>query len=185
MLGEPGRFRAVQQIDCRLDLLPSAKPLKHRAPVHFHAGTAEIEAEVRLLDGTAAMQPGRARLRAPGAARAALLLPGDRFIIRMFSPVVTIGGGVVVDIGRRRYRKADDVKARLDMLGGARRGGAHRAAGARIRIRHGDRRPGGAHRPARTRDRGRRRQCAADRDRAAAALVRGSRLVAVGARTHW
>ena len=38
-----------RQIDCRLDLLPSAKPLKHRAPVHFHSGTAEIEAEVRLL----------------------------------------------------------------------------------------------------------------------------------------
>jgi selenocysteine-specific elongation factor len=46
----------------------------------------------------------------------ALLLPGDRFIIRMFSPVVTIGGGVVVDPGERRYRKADNVAARLDIL---------------------------------------------------------------------
>jgi selenocysteine-specific elongation factor len=45
------RFRAVTQVDCALQLLPSAKPLKHRAPVHFHAGTAEIEAQVRLLDG--------------------------------------------------------------------------------------------------------------------------------------
>jgi hypothetical protein len=41
-----------------LELLPSAKPLKHRAPVHFHAGTAEIEAEVRLLEGAAVLQPG-------------------------------------------------------------------------------------------------------------------------------
>jgi selenocysteine-specific elongation factor len=53
---------------------------------------------------------------------AALLLPGDRFIIRMFSPVVTIGGGVVVDLWAdgnvRRYRKGDDVKARLDVLAG-------------------------------------------------------------------
>ena len=47
---------------------------------------------------------------------AALLVPGDRFIIRMFSPVVTIGGGVVVDTGARRYRKADGVKARLETL---------------------------------------------------------------------
>ena len=46
----------------------------------------------------------------------ALLLPGDRFIIRMFSPVVTIGGGVVVDTGAKRYRKGDDVKARLETL---------------------------------------------------------------------
>jgi selenocysteine-specific elongation factor len=98
-LSEPGRFRAMNQVECRLDLLRSAKPLKHRAPVHFHSGTAEIEAQVRLLDAGGAVQPGasawiRIVLRDP-----ALLLPGDRFIIRSFSPVTTIGGGVVVDTG--------------------------------------------------------------------------------------
>ena len=119
VLSEPGRFHAVTQVDCRLDLLRSAKPLKHRAPVHFHSGTAEIEAEVRLLGGMTVMKPGttayaRLVLREP-----ALLLPGDRFIIRMFSPVVTIGGGVVADLGVRRYRKTDDVSARLDVLTGS------------------------------------------------------------------
>src|SRR5262249_9860410 len=84
VLSEPGRFEAVEQIDCRLDLLASAKPLKNRAPVHFHSGTAEIEADVRLLERATAMPPGssgyvRLVLRDP-----ALLLPGDRFIIRMF-----------------------------------------------------------------------------------------------------
>ena len=102
---EPGRFRAVKQIDCRLDLLASAKALKHRAPVHFHSGTAEIEAEVRLLEGTAAMRPGSTAYVRLILREAALLLPGDGFIIRMFSPVITIGGGVVVDTGGRRYRK--------------------------------------------------------------------------------
>ena len=124
VLSEPGRFQAVKQIDCRLHLLPSAKPLKHRAPVHFHSGTAEIEAEVRLLEGTAAMQPGASAYVRLILRQAALLLPGDGFIIRMFSPVVTIGGGVVVDIkvdtvvdtGARRYQKGDDVKARLETL---------------------------------------------------------------------
>ena len=58
VLSEPGRFRAVTQVDCRLQLLASAKPLKHRAPVHFHAGTAEIGAEVRLLGGAAVLRPG-------------------------------------------------------------------------------------------------------------------------------
>ncbi len=118
VLSQPGRFRAVKQIDCRLSLLPSAKPLKHRAPVHFHSGTAEIEAEVRLLEGTAAMRPGTSAYARLILRDAALLLPGDRFIIRMFSPVVTIGGGVVVDTGARRYRKSDNVKARLDTLSG-------------------------------------------------------------------
>jgi selenocysteine-specific elongation factor len=117
VLSEPGRFQAVKQIDCRLDLLASAKPLKHRAPVHFHSGTAEIEAEVRLLQGTAAMRPGSTAYVRLILREAALLLPGDGFIIRMFSPVITIGGGVVVDTGGRRYRKGVDVKARLDTLG--------------------------------------------------------------------
>jgi selenocysteine-specific elongation factor len=120
VLSEPGRFHAVTQIDCRLHLLPSAKPLKHRAPVHFHSGTAEIEAEARLLEGPAAMRPGSTAYVRLILRRAALLLPGDGFIVRMFSPVVTIGGGTVVDIkvdkGARRYRKGDDVKARLETL---------------------------------------------------------------------
>jgi selenocysteine-specific elongation factor len=90
--------------------------LKHRAPVHFHSGTAEIEAEARLLESTAPMRPGSDAYVRLMLRRAALLLPGDAFIIRMFSPVVTIGGGVVVDIGGRRYRKGDEVKARLETL---------------------------------------------------------------------
>ena len=116
VLSEPGRFRAVKQVDCRLDLLRSAKPLKHRAPVHFHSGTAEIEAEVRWLESTAPLKPGSTAYARLLLRDAALLLPGDRFIIRMFSPVVTIGGGVVVGVGERRYRKGEDVKRRLDTL---------------------------------------------------------------------
>jgi selenocysteine-specific elongation factor len=116
VLAAPGTFRTVTQVDCALELLPSAKPLKHRAPVHFHAGTAEIEAQVRLLEGATPLPPGqrcwaRIVLREP-----ALLLPGDRFIIRMFSPVVTIGGGVVLDTGGQRYRKGDRVPERLRTL---------------------------------------------------------------------
>jgi selenocysteine-specific elongation factor len=57
----------------------------------------------------------------------ALLLPGDRFIIRMFSPVVTIGGGVVLDAGVHRYRKGESVAARLDVL-------ASPDAGARLAL---------------------------------------------------
>ena len=119
MLTLPGVFRATREFDSELELLRSAKPLKHRAPVHFHAGTAEIEAEVRLLGGQAALPPGvrawaRMVLREP-----ALLLPGDRFIIRMFSPVITIGGGVVVDNVARRYRHSEDAPARLKTLAAA------------------------------------------------------------------
>jgi selenocysteine-specific elongation factor len=115
VLSEPGVFRAVKQVDCRLQLLPTAKPLKHRAPVHFHSGTAEIEAQVRLLEGTAPLQPGGAAYVRLLLRDAALLLPADRFIIRMFSPVVTIGGGVVIDVGAA----GKATRARLDVLASA------------------------------------------------------------------
>jgi selenocysteine-specific elongation factor len=134
-LAEPGRFQPVRHIDVSLELVPSAKPLKHRAPVHFHAGTAEMEAEVRLLSGMSSLAPGgsgyaRVVLREP-----ALLLPGDRFIIRRFSPVVTIGGGVVLDTGGVRYRRADRPAERLGIL--ASRPSAERIALLVRESRHG------------------------------------------------
>lgn len=93
----PGLFRTTPAVECRFELLPGALPLKHRAPVHFHSGTAETEAEVRLLDSLQPLKPGstaciRLLLKDPLP-----LLPGDRFIVRMFSPVVTIGGGTVLE----------------------------------------------------------------------------------------
>jgi selenocysteine-specific elongation factor len=116
ILTEPGLFRPTTVVDCRFELVGGAKPLKQRAPVHFHAGTAEVEAEVRLLSGAAVMDPGNADfvrflLRDP-----LLLLPGDRFIARMFSPVVTIGGGVVIDIAPPKRVKRSEAPARLHVL---------------------------------------------------------------------
>jgi selenocysteine-specific elongation factor len=96
-LALPATFEATRRVDVRLRLLPSApRPLKDRARAHFHSHTMETVVEV-VFHGTKAVAPGEeafARLKLPGAA---LLLPGDRFIIRQFSPVVTIGGGVVLD----------------------------------------------------------------------------------------
>ena len=102
VLAEAGRFQATSRIDCVFELLPSAKPLKHRAPVHFHAGAAEVEAEIRRLNGTEPLAPGSREYVRLVLAEPLLLLPGDRFIVRMFSPVVTIGGGVVLDIAAPR-----------------------------------------------------------------------------------
>jgi selenocysteine-specific elongation factor len=116
VLGPPATFAVTRQVDCAVDLLPSAQPLKHRAPVHFHAGTAEIEARVRLLSSLEAIRPGaRSRLRLVFT-EPLLLLPGDRFIIRRFSPVETIGGGVVIDIAAPRRLRRAELAARLDKL---------------------------------------------------------------------
>lgn len=110
MLAEAGRFATTQQVDCVFELLPSSKPLKNRAPVHIHTATAEIEGAIRAIDKLEAMEPGsrsyvRLSLREP-----LQLLPGDRFIVRRFSPVVTIGGGTVLDIAPPRRSNPDRLR---------------------------------------------------------------------------
>ncbi|MGA7475263.1 MAG: selenocysteine-specific translation elongation factor [Candidatus Sulfotelmatobacter sp.] len=96
-LTPPAIFETTRRADISLRLLSSAeRPLKDRARVHFHSYTMETVAEV-LLHGTKQIAPGEqafARLKLP---EPALLLPGDRFILREFSPVVTIGGGTLLD----------------------------------------------------------------------------------------
>jgi selenocysteine-specific elongation factor len=111
MLAETGRFRPTAAIDCAFELLPGAKPLKHRAPVHFHAHTAEVEAEIRGVGTTEAIQPGTRRFVRIVLREPLLLLPGDRFIVRMFSPVVTIGGGIVLDISAPRRGSSERLVA--------------------------------------------------------------------------
>ena len=96
------------------------------------------------------LRPGSAAYARLVLREPALLLPGDRFIIRMFSPVVTIGGGVVVDTGGKRYRKGDERGSPAATSAPAPRAAASRPAGARIQIRHGDGGTGGAHRHARS-----------------------------------
>jgi len=116
VLSEAGRFAPVKILDCHLDLLASAKPLKNRAPVHFHIGAAETEANVRHLDHRPALKPGDSTWARVTLKEPALVFPGDRFIIRMFSPVITIGGGIVVDISAHKYRRKEDAAARLSTL---------------------------------------------------------------------
>jgi selenocysteine-specific elongation factor len=93
----PGRFETTRRADVLLRLLPAAaRPLKNRARLRFHSYTMESVVEV-VLHGEKQIEPGGealARLRFP---QAVLLLPTDRFILRQFSPVVTIGGGTVLD----------------------------------------------------------------------------------------
>jgi selenocysteine-specific elongation factor len=115
MLGPAGVFQATQRVDVALTLLPSAKPLKNRARVHLHAHTMEGIAEVVLGEGKQVAPGGQtfARLR---LAQPTLLLPGDRFILRQFSPVITLGGGIVLDAAPLRKAKRESVDALLRVL---------------------------------------------------------------------
>jgi selenocysteine-specific elongation factor len=107
VLAPAGVFDATERLDARVTLLGSAKPLKNRARAHFHQGTAEAVAEVVLLNGTNQIGAGESAYAQLRLDRPVLVLPGDRFILRQFSPVVTIGGGVVLDARAARHKRKD------------------------------------------------------------------------------
>jgi len=111
-LTAPRMFRASQVLDVRLELLPSARPLKNFSKVRFHHGTSEVLARVALLENSP-LAPGKSsiaqlRLEAP-----AFCLHGDAFIIRQFSPAVTIGGGRILDPLAMKHKTTDRQAARL------------------------------------------------------------------------
>ena len=134
VVGLPGELGAGRMLDCRLEsLAETAAPIADEDRVHVHTGAATALARVRLLGGLDSLAPGETalaqlRLETPLAA-----LRGDRFILRRYSPVVTIGGGTVLDAAppKRSPRSAaardavaalaagDDRTAALSFLGGA------------------------------------------------------------------
>ncbi len=101
----PGQMYPTVLLDARIELLADAKrPLAHNTLVDFYSGSQEIAAHVRLLD-VEELQPGRSawvqlRLGAP-----AVVARRDRFILRIPSPSITIGGGEVIDVHPRYHRR--------------------------------------------------------------------------------
>jgi len=102
----PGTLHTSSAFDATLRLLPDApRPLVNRARVRFHLGTSELLARVVLLEQEE-LQPGEEayvhlRLESPSAA-----LPQDRYVIRSYSPAVTVGGGSILDPNPARERRA-------------------------------------------------------------------------------
>jgi selenocysteine-specific elongation factor len=104
VIGHAGTLLAATLVDGTLELLADApRSLKTRDRVRFHAGTSEIMARVLLYETTELAAGGQAfarfRLEAPLVA-----LPGDRFVVRSYSPIVTIGGGTLLDVDPARMR---------------------------------------------------------------------------------
>ncbi len=127
-LASPGLLRTARRFDVELSVLAGARPLKDRARVHLHAYTSETVAEVALLrEAGKQLAPGATAFAQLRTAEPLLLVPGDRFILRQFSPVVTIAGGRVLDAAP--LRKQPELAAWLATL---RDGSAAEVLAARI-----------------------------------------------------
>ena len=97
-LAEPGVLRPTPIADTRIEVLSDApRPLRSRQRVRVHIGTAEVLARIHVLNSSNEIERGgsgfaQLRLEAP-----IVTVPGERFIVRTYSPQTTIGGGTVID----------------------------------------------------------------------------------------
>jgi selenocysteine-specific elongation factor len=132
-LAPPDVLDTSQRIDVQLSLLKDARPMKSRARVHLHVFTVETIAGVTFHEATFhqatpqestfneanQLKPGSTAFARLRTASPILVLPGDHLILRQFSPVVTIGGAVVLDaFPLRRQKKEATLKFLQAMASG-------------------------------------------------------------------
>lgn len=123
VLTVPNVFETAALLDVRLTLLPNSMPLTHNSMVRFHHLTADSLARITLPEGET-LNPGGSGFVQLRLQKQVFALYGDRFILRKHSPLVTIGGGVILDHMPPGRLKRSDVKAvrRLKALDSADRG---------------------------------------------------------------
>ncbi|MBI1745449.1 MAG: selenocysteine-specific translation elongation factor [Acidobacteria bacterium] len=115
VIAHAGTLQPTSLLDVKLQLLPNAvRPLKNLAKVRLHHGASEILCRVALI-GEAKVEPGgegfaQLRLEQPTVAVA-----GDNFILREFSPMITLGGGVVLDSLPEKHKQTDTAVKRFLM----------------------------------------------------------------------
>ncbi|MFT4647423.1 MAG: selenocysteine-specific elongation factor [Glaciecola sp.] len=105
VVAKPGFFGAISLVGARLRTLKSLPlPIRNRLPIRLHTGTAEVLGEVILLDHEImqAEEEGLVQLR---LSEPVVCAPGDRFILRLASPLLTLGGGVILEESRYRLKR--------------------------------------------------------------------------------
>lgn len=109
VIAAPDRIIPARIMDAHIELLKDSPVLKNKSNVHFHLSTSETTARVILYKNQEMKhgESGFCRLRLMGPVAA---LAGDRFVIRRFSPVVTIGGGTIIDSSPPKRRRKDGVE---------------------------------------------------------------------------
>jgi len=107
VIGRSNAFSPSSMVDAIIHLLPSApQPLKNRGAIRFHHGSAELIGRVHLLEEEE-LSPGSSGLAQLRFQSSTVCCPRDHFILRRYSPMTTIGGGVILDVNPRKHHKKD------------------------------------------------------------------------------
>jgi selenocysteine-specific elongation factor len=105
VLATPGYYRGVSMLGATLRALPGLnRAVRDRTEVRLHIGTAEHLGELVLLD-VAELEPGASALVQLRMQEPVVCAPGDRFIVRLASPAITLGGGVVLEESKHRLKR--------------------------------------------------------------------------------
>lgn len=100
IIAAPGTLTTTDRFDCRftyLGLPGSDRPFESGTRVHVHHGTREVLGRVLFMDGVEALAPGGSVLAQVRLEEQLAPRYDDRFVVRSYSPVYTIGGGIVLD----------------------------------------------------------------------------------------
>jgi len=107
MLVTPGAFAPTLMLDTRIDLIADApRPVKTRARLRLHLGSAEILCRAVLLEGDV-LAPGVSQLAQLRLEAPVVAARGDRFVLRYYSPMRVVGGGVVLDPSPSKHKLRD------------------------------------------------------------------------------
>ena len=107
IVSRPGTLLPTRRLDVRLEYLGiNTKGVKNRQLVRFHAGTDEIIARI-TFGGRESIEPGEVGYAHLFLEKPTVVMAHDHFVIRSYSPVTTIGGGMILDPLARKHRKSD------------------------------------------------------------------------------
>ncbi len=101
---EPGYFSGATMLEATLSYLPdNRRPLIHQSEVRVHIGTAEVLGKVFLLEGKS-LDAGAEAFVQYRLSEPVVTAPGDRYVLRLHSPMETLGGGEIIDRSRWRLK---------------------------------------------------------------------------------
>ncbi|MBI4445544.1 MAG: selenocysteine-specific translation elongation factor [Acidobacteria bacterium] len=110
VLSRPRTFRACFFLDALVQLLPGSPELKQRSPIRFHCGSGEFLGKVYLMEGEQ-LDAGKSALAQVRLDSPVLCCPKDSFILRRYSPLTTVGGGVILDNAPQKLTRHNRVEA--------------------------------------------------------------------------
>ena len=117
VIAPEGSMKVSRYVNAKLTLLPQSKrSIEHQTRLHFYSGTTEVLCRAVPLS-CEKVEPGVSAYVQLRLEEEAAFCAGDRFVVRFYSPLETIGGGIILEMGEKKERKFHDrILQRLEIL---------------------------------------------------------------------